>query len=190
MSLLTRDAYLRAIVQEPRSVTQPNLVIATFNSPYTWPNNSKIAEVLRAWTADRLPVKVIVGLPNADRPDYAAGIERLYAVTRKYTAIQWYFTRNSHAKYALLHSGDKPIIGWVGSVNLSDSLMLDLAHEVRGGALRALARINRVLFATSYPAAKLPAKPVPPDDWPDKVMRPVYPEGDVSDPSSVLSSDT
>lgn len=169
MSLLTRSQYLRALAYEAKQLRKPRAVVSTYGASHLWPVNSEIKALWMTLITHKVPTTILVGLPHADSDDHIKHITRAKAVAVGWPALRWLFTLHSHAKYWILYEDERPVLGAVSSVNLSDSNIFDLGCEVRGAGLKVLSRFASIAIRSATPFDKMEL-PKPHPEWQTRVM--------------------
>lgn len=171
MSLLTRTQYFASIC-EAAKWHKPRVEIVTFGAPHTWPINSPVRTMLYTLGKAQVETSIYVGLPSPDSEVYNDHVERTEGFARVWRLVKWRLVSFSHVKYYLSYSDDELRYGAVGSINITDSRLNDLAVEATGGTLKALARVHNATRRYSRPVAS-ESTPLPPADWADRILQDV-----------------
>jgi hypothetical protein len=170
VSLITRRQYLNVLADAASWATRVNIV--TFGAPHTWPTNSPVREVLFTLGKRKVETVIYVGLPAPDSEVYNDHIERTESFARVWRLVEWRFVPFSHVKYYLIYRHDELVMGAVGSINLADSRLNDLAVTLTADPLKELARIHRVTHRMSRTVDSGPL-PLPPADWAERILKDV-----------------
>lgn len=142
--LYTSAEYI-ALVAQMR--TADTVRIATF-SMYARKVNSRLLAVLTFLDGGPAKVEILVGHNGA------ASLANALAVARRFKRIDWRFSEHTHVKFAVCER-EKKWNGFLGSANLTDSMMLDYVVELHQGTAKQLAGIHDTLFRTATPIDRI-----------------------------------